>query len=102
MEIKHDDVNFKTWLKGMLHANTESVNIKFTKKDGSERAMVCTLDEARIPSDKRPKQLDPEFADFEKTPAKSSDEALRVFDLEKQAWRSFRWDSIKSVNIVAY
>jgi hypothetical protein len=40
MEIKHDDVNFKNWLKGMLHANTESVNIKFTKKDGTERAML--------------------------------------------------------------
>jgi hypothetical protein len=86
----------------MLHANTESVNIKFTKKDGTERAMLCTLNESRIPSDKKPKQLDAEFANAEKTATKSSDEALRVFDIEKQAWRSFRWDSIKSVNIVAY
>lgn len=102
MEIKHDDVNFKSWLKGMLHANTENVNIKFTKKDGTERAMLCTLDENRIPADKKPKQIDPEFSEIEKPVAKSSEEALRVFDIEKQAWRSFRWDSIKSVNIVAY
>ena len=27
-----------------------------------------------------------------------SDEALAVFDLEKQSWRSFRFDSVKEIN----
>jgi hypothetical protein len=63
------------------------VTVSFTKKDGSSRDMLCTLAESLIPSDKRPKTENTKF----------SDEALRVFDLDKQEWRSFRWDSIKTV-----
>jgi hypothetical protein len=29
---------------------------------------------------------------------KKSDEALAVWDTEAQAWRSFRWDSVKQIN----
>jgi len=29
----------------------------------------------------------------------SAGSALRVFDLEKQEWRSFRWDSVKQFTI---
>lgn len=63
------------------------VTVLFTKKDGTDREMLCTLAESLIPSDKRPKTENTKF----------SDEALRVFDLDKQEWRSFRWDSIKTV-----
>ena len=76
----------REWLLGLLRDS--EVTVKFTKKDGSERKMLCTLAENKIPSEKLPKNSG-------KT---KSDEALAVFDLEKQSWRSFRFDSVKEIN----
>jgi len=75
----------RDWLRGLLR--DEKVTIVFTKKDGTERKMVCTLAESKIPSEKSPKN----------TGKSQSDEALAVFDLEKQDWRSFRFDSVKNI-----
>ena len=75
----------REWLRGLLH-DTE-VTVTFTKKDGTERAMVCTLVNDKIPSEKAPKN----------TGKSNSDEAIAVFDVEKQDWRSFRWDSVKRI-----
>ena len=84
---------FKQNLKGMLHGN-EEVSVKFTKKDGSDRTMLCTLNESKIPADKLPK------AKEDGSPATSfTTDAVRVFDTEKSEWRSFRFDSIKSVKL---
>jgi hypothetical protein len=63
------------------------VTITFTKKDETERVMVCTLKEEKIPSEKSPKN----------TGKSQSDDAIAVFDLEKQDWRSFRFDSVKKI-----
>lgn len=77
------------WLRGVLHdEHIKDLCITFTKKDGTERAMQCTLSESRIPAEKQPK---------EPQTASTGGSALRVFDTEKQEWRSFRWDSIKNV-----
>ena len=76
----------RKWLIDLLEER--SVEIVFTKKDGTERKMVCTLAESKIPSEKSPKN----------TGKSQSDEALAVFDLEKQSWRSFRFDSVKEIN----
>lgn len=76
------------WLRGLLH-ESKSVCVVFTKADGTERTMQCTLNEGRIPTDKQPKTKE----DHSKTVGP----AQRVFDTEKQEWRSFRWDSVKSV-----
>jgi hypothetical protein len=54
--------------------------------------MLCTL--INIPSDKQPKAKDPEDE------VKYTTEALRVFDVEKQEWRSFRLDAVNSVTPV--
>jgi hypothetical protein len=78
----------KTYIKGLLvDENIGEVCVTFTKGDGTERVLKCTLVESRIPENKRPK---------EKKDTTSSTEAIRVFDLEKQDWRSFRWDSVKT------
>lgn len=58
--------------------------VVFKKADGTDRTMLCTLQECSIPVDARPKG----------TTTKQSDDALAVWDIEKQAWRSFRYDSI--------
>jgi hypothetical protein len=73
----------RKWLISLLEER--SVEIVFTKKDGTERTMKCTLMEDYLP----------ETVGSEKA---KNDEALAVYDLEKEGWRSFRWDSIKQVN----
>ena len=76
----------KNWLLGLLRS--EVVDITFTKKDGSERIMKCTLMESKIPTEKMPKG----------TEKAKSDEVVPVFDIENDGWRSFRWDSIRQIN----
>lgn len=62
------------------------VKITFKKKDGTSRTMTCTLRE-----DALPKQTDLEEQIQKK---KKNTDVLAVWDLEKQGWRSFRYDSI--------
>ena len=82
---------FKTWTLGVLHdENITDLCVTFTKKDGTNRDMRCTLCEGRIPADKQPKT--------EGTGSKDSGSAVRVFDTEKSEWRSFRWDSVTKVS----
>jgi CRISPR/Cas system CSM-associated protein Csm5 (group 7 of RAMP superfamily) len=75
----------KNWLKALLREFT--VEILFTKKDGTDRKMVCTLQESAIPSENLPKG----------TSTVKNNESLAVYDMENSGWRSFRWDSIKEV-----
>jgi len=75
----------KDWLIGLL--KSEIVELTFTKKDGTERIMTCTLAEQEIPEENLPKG----------TNRKKSDETVAVFDLENNGWRSFRWDSLKNI-----
>ena len=72
------------YIKNALH-NGE-LDVKFIKKDGSERSMRCTLKPDLLPA-----QTDLEEAVQKKTP---NPDVLKVWDLEKEAWRSFRFDSI--------
>ena len=76
----------KDWLIGLLRS--EIVELTFIKKDGSERIMTCTLAEQKIPAENAPKGVD----------RAKSDEAVAVFDLENNGWRSFRWDSLTNIN----
>jgi len=78
------------WLVEILR--TGSITINFIKKDGTERALKCTLASEEIPNVFAPKT--------ESTvERKKSSDVLSVFDIENQGWRSCRWDSIKSVSI---
>ena len=84
------DPEFQTWLKGVLHDDVcKDLCVTFTKKDGTEREMYCTLAESKIPVDKRPKEA---------STTSTGGSALRVFDTVTNEWRSFRWDSIKQVS----
>jgi len=79
----------RDWLKGLLEENT--VEVVFTKKDGTERVMNCTLKEDVLPI------VQKEIEEDSSTKTKAKD-ALAVWDVDASGWRSFRWDSIKSVN----
>ena len=88
--MKYDttDPEFSTWVKGLLHDEVISnLRITFTKSDGTDREMLCTLLESAIPTDKIPKT----------TTSTPSETVQRVFDLDKQEWRSFKWSSVKTV-----
>jgi len=85
-----DYIAFKIWIKSIL--KTGSATVEFIKKDGAERKMLCTLDPELVPG------LAIEENKKEKT-RKVSEEALAVYDLEANAWRSFRYDSVKGVTI---
>jgi len=87
-----EDLEFREWLKDMLHEMNEDVIVTFTKADGTDREMRCTTSPSRIPEDKTPKGVR----------ENTSEEIQRVFDLDKQEWRSFKWNSIKAVNFKLY
>lgn len=61
--------------------------VTFIKKDGTERVMRCTTNLNNVPSEKHPKG----------TGTGSTETVKKVFDLDKQEWRSFRVDSVISV-----
>lgn len=75
----------RKWLTKLL---TEYViEVTFTKKDGTERVMNCTLHEDYLP-------------EITGAGRAASLEALAVYDTDVEDWRSFRWDSIKSIKVV--
>jgi len=59
----------------------------FTKANGDDRVMHCTLNESMLPAQK---DIEEEIQKKKPNP-----NALAVWDTENNGWRSFRWDSIK-------
>lgn len=66
------------------------IDIHFTKKDGSTRVMKCTLNEEFIPKRE---------GEVTENTRKANPDVCPVWDMENQAWRSFRWDSITKIEI---
>lgn len=64
--------------------------VQFEKKDGTIRDMKCTLAENAIPSHLKPTS---------ETYTESL-HAIRVFDIEKNEWRSFRYNSVLQYYII--
>jgi hypothetical protein len=76
-------------LKLKERLQTGVVQVTFTKKDGSNRVMLATLNEDLIPGDKKPKGT-----------GKSSDNGntFAVYDTEADGWRSFNFDTVTNIN----
>lgn len=68
------------------------VKVVFTKKDGSEREMICTLRSDYLPVSSETKPLN-------ESARKENDEVLAVWDINNAGWRSFRYDTIKSTTL---
>lgn len=76
--------------KNMLEAlKRNTCTFEFTKKDGSLRQMVATLNQVLIPESKIPK-----------TAKVISEEStvVRVFDLQINEWRSFDTATVTAFN----
>jgi hypothetical protein len=78
---------FRNWVKGVLRER--SVTVNFHNARDEFRSMSCTLN---------PDLGMPVVVKENTSPRKSKDDVCVVWDLQKQSWRSFRWDRIKSVH----
>ncbi|MDR3503024.1 MAG: SH3 beta-barrel fold-containing protein [Legionella sp.] len=74
------------------------VQVVFTKVDGTNRIMNCTLSPRLIPP--APVLTEEEQAKkAAKKPRKENPDVVAVFDTDLQSWRSMRYDSIISVQL---
>jgi hypothetical protein len=85
--LENDIDVFRGWLKGVL--TVQPATITFTKKDGTERVMNCTLRSDMLPA--------VEIKE-DKTPRKQSTSSIAVYDLDAQGWRSFTVNAVKRVS----
>ena len=67
----------------------KAMRITFTKVNGEERVMDCTLQENLVP------ETNPDNR-------KENEEVLPVFDINKGEWRSFRIESITNIEVLEY
>jgi hypothetical protein len=79
----------KQEIKDALH-NGKAI-IGFTKANGEKREMLCTLNADLIPSEPTLENAEP------KAKRKENPDIQAVWDLEKNAWRSFRFDSVNFI-----
>lgn len=77
---------FREWLVTVLADEKNPTTVTFMKKDGTERTMRCTRSPSQIPEDQHPKNG-----------TGDSESAIRVFDLDKNEWRSFIVENVKRI-----
>lgn len=88
---KMSDINeFRNWLQVMLKENI--VTVVFTKKDGTERTMKCTL---------RPDLLPETQINEDRATRKENMNVLSVYDLENEGWRSFLVENVMDIKVVS-
>lgn len=63
--------------------------VTFTKVDGSERILKCTLDPSYLPV----------VEIKENSTKKDNPDVLSVWDIENSGWRSFKLSSVKSIEV---
>lgn len=64
-----------------------AVTVTFDKLNGEERVMLCTAQLDLIPEQHRP------------TKESTNKKSITVWDLNKQSWRSFKYDLVKKIEI---
>ena len=83
---KYDDELLRYKLKTLLQTNI--LEVVFTKMDGTERVMHCTLDSTKMP------ELTVFAEETKKKPGVENLDVLKVWDVDKSAWRAFRIDRV--------
>lgn len=88
----------RDWVRRLLQ--TTEVEVEFVKSDGTLRVMRCTTDPDKIPVVQAKVNTGPvDGIVTESKPRKQPDvHSIRVFDLDQQAWRSFRFDRLRRVS----
>lgn len=80
-------------LMSMLTDNV--CEVTFTKVNGDERVMSCTLQKDMIPNATKDDTLS------QAKIRNLNEEVLPVWDTKAEGWRSFRVDSVKQIGIVS-
>lgn len=101
-------MNFKDWLESVLFS--ESIEVVFTKTDGTERVMQCTMNYqvidagVKVLAEKRKAKLSITEENDDKAPLLKvrkkpppKQDNLTVWDTEAGDWRSFRVRSLTNV-----
>ena len=94
-ETKEKETHTKESLGEVFAANNK-IKVIFTKKDGSERTMLCTKNHGTIPKEYR--STDQKQTDRPGKP--TPDHLFSVFDLEANGWRSFTIGNVISIGHV--
>ena len=84
--------SLKILLKEAMANNV--VEVTFTKVDGTNRLLKCTLDPEVLPP-----IIELKFEE-ENLKRKKSENVMCVYDTEASSWKSFRYDSVKQITIV--
>jgi len=100
--------DIRAWVKNLLSAS--EITVDFIKADGTQRSMRCTLDSNRIPHAAAPKPISVPaeirasstanidgLAESRKPRKQPDPHSVRVFDTEKNEWRSFRFDRLQKI-----
>jgi len=74
----------------------EVVKVTFTKLNGDERVMPCTLIESFLPKATKEDPI------TQKKVREISDAVIAVWAIESNAFRSFRYDRVKAVEVIEY
>ncbi len=90
--------SFRKFTKGLLLERR--VMLEFTKSDGSNRIMLCTLSEAHGAKYSVTESANSAAAEGVSKPVKVNNDVQRVWDCEAGAWRSFRWDRLKRIEFL--
>lgn len=67
------------------------VKVTFTKVNGEKREMPCTLNTSLM------KNLS---ENYDEATTRANEDVQRVWCVDMEAWRSFRWDSLVSAEVV--
>ena len=94
-EADEDGKNtMRSWIREALQTTT--ITVEFTKADGTLREMNCTLQPDKLPTAVGP--IDGIIKEGKQRKEPDA-ESLRVFDIDKQEWRSFRFDRLKKIGL---
>ena len=70
------------------------VEVTFTKLNGDERVMPCTLQESYLPPAKKDDPI------TQKKVRELNEEVVAVWVIDAKGFRSFRYDRLKSIRII--
>ena len=93
LELLMTNVRKEIRIKMVEELQTGPKVVTFTKVNGDQRVMTCTLKEDLIPSASKADQLS------QKKIRAISDEVIPVWDVNAEGWRSFRVDSVTGFNV---
>ena len=90
LELLMTNVREEIRIKMVEELQTGTKVVTFTKVNGDQRVMTCTLKEDLIPSASKADPLS------QKKIRTINDEVIPVWDLNAEGWRSFRVDNVVS------